>query len=49
MDISGTLAKGFYRLYANADLGNDITTSAHGILIVEDPTTHYIFMPLLEN
>jgi hypothetical protein len=47
--IPGELAPGVYELYAEADLGDGVTTSAHGTLTVETArmSVFYVYLPVV--
>jgi hypothetical protein len=47
MTIPGELAPGVYELYAEADLGAGVTTSAHGTLTVKTASMSVVYLPLL--
>jgi hypothetical protein len=47
LTIPGTLTPGVYELYAESDLGNGVTTSAHGTLTVEAAGLSAVYLPMI--
>jgi len=47
MDLPAGLVPGSYDIYASADLGDGLTSSASAILTVVEAGMHYLFLPMV--